>query len=41
MELKILWIIMKIINRTNAQQSELEKIIFANKATEQGLISKI
>ena len=40
MELKILWIIMKIINRTNAQQSELEKI-FANKATEKVLIFKI
>ena len=31
---------MKTINRTNIQQSELEKI-FANKATEKGLISKI
>ena len=40
MKLKILWITMKAINRTNIQQSELEKI-FANKATEKGLISKI
>ena len=40
MELKIFWIIMKIINRMNTQQSELEKI-FVYKATEKGLISKI
>ena len=31
---------MKTINRTNIQQSDLEKI-FANKTTEKGLIYKI